>query len=104
LVSWAQAREWQLMALHGLGDTLFCGLAQAEAAEARYRQALTLARSIGRPARELAPLYYLLGETFWVRYRPEEMLAVAEEGLALPEVLESTARLFCGGLRFVLIP
>lgn len=74
--------EWKLAALSGLGK-LFFGIGRRTEAEAMLQEAVALALEIGTPPREVARLYYWLGEVlFWLDRSDEQVLA-CEKGLAL---------------------
>ncbi len=73
-------QTWRLEALAGLGQTCF-GIGEVNQAEAYLRQAVSLGRELGLPARELIRLFYWLGEVLFWQNRYEEPIHLGEEGL-----------------------
>jgi class 3 adenylate cyclase/tetratricopeptide (TPR) repeat protein/regulation of enolase protein 1 (concanavalin A-like superfamily) len=79
----AQARaEWRLAALKGLGQ-VYVGMGEVAGAEEPFRQALALGQEMRLAPRELARLYYWLGEAAFWQSRYDDMLRLGEEGLRL---------------------
>jgi tetratricopeptide (TPR) repeat protein/regulation of enolase protein 1 (concanavalin A-like superfamily) len=77
-----EGREARLRALKGLGQTYFEIGREAEAEEP-LRLAIAVAREIGLPPLERAPLYHWLGAVLHWMQRDEEAFPVCEEGHAL---------------------
>jgi tetratricopeptide (TPR) repeat protein len=74
--------EWRLAALRGLGQ-IYVGLGKLAEAEESLQQALALGREAGLTPRELVRLSYWLGEVLYWQSRPDELIRLGEEGLAL---------------------
>jgi tetratricopeptide (TPR) repeat protein len=75
-------REWRLASLKGLGQT-YHGMGQVAEAEECFRQAIALGKEMDLPRRARVRLYYWLCYMLLWQCRYHEILAVAEEGLAL---------------------
>jgi len=78
----ARQPEWQLTALSGLGKVYFDS-GRVNDAEAPLREAIALAKAMGKPVRERVRLSWWLGEVLFWQQRFEDMLHLGEEGLAL---------------------
>jgi tetratricopeptide (TPR) repeat protein len=76
------AGQCRLAALKGLAQ-LYLSVGRIVEAEERSRQAITLAKEMGLPARDIVRLYSALAESLWWQGRLEAMRSVGEEGLAL---------------------
>jgi DNA-binding SARP family transcriptional activator len=76
------ANEWRLGVLRGLGQVRYW-TGKAAAAEAHFREAITLAQRLGLAPRELVRLYFWLGEVLLHQYRADDASRNAREGLAL---------------------
>jgi class 3 adenylate cyclase/tetratricopeptide (TPR) repeat protein len=73
---------WRLEAHNGLGR-IALGLGHVTEAESHFREAIALGREIGLETPALVRLYYWLGDALFWQSRYEEMLSLAQEGLAL---------------------
>jgi tetratricopeptide (TPR) repeat protein len=81
----ASRKRWRLGAAKELGQIqAYLGGAKSTEAEDYLRQAITLGKEIGLAPRELVRLYYWLEEAlFWQGPRGDDLIRIAEEGLAL---------------------
>ncbi|MBI1926342.1 AAA family ATPase [Candidatus Poribacteria bacterium] len=76
--------DWRLAALKRLGQ-ISHGIGKLAEAEAYFQQAIALGRKMGLQARELAGLYYWLGDVLAWQERNDEVLRIGEEELTLLE-------------------
>jgi DNA-binding SARP family transcriptional activator/regulation of enolase protein 1 (concanavalin A-like superfamily) len=73
---------WRLEAAKGLGQ-VYLGLGKVREAEGALREAIALGQQAGLAPREMARLYYWLGESLWWQNRNDEQIRIGKEGLAL---------------------
>ncbi len=80
---WGETRmDWMLEALGGLGQA-FCIIGETDEGEAALHEAIALGKTLSMPARKAARLYHWLAEVLFWQNRPDEVIPIAEEGLAL---------------------
>jgi tetratricopeptide (TPR) repeat protein/regulation of enolase protein 1 (concanavalin A-like superfamily) len=74
-------KDWRLEALKGLGR-VYVGTDKIAEAEECFRKGVVLGQEIGLAPRELARLYFWLGEALYWQNRYDDMIRIGEEGLA----------------------
>ena len=70
----------ELETLSALGQVQF-GIGEVKEAEKNFRKAMTIGRENNLPPKEMAKLFYWLGEVLWWQNSYEEPLRLGEEGL-----------------------
>jgi DNA-binding SARP family transcriptional activator/class 3 adenylate cyclase/tetratricopeptide (TPR) repeat protein len=75
-------KEWRLAALKGLGTTYF-GVGRVSEAEEPLLKAISLGKALALPSQDLIRLCSWLGDVLWWEARYDDLMAVAEESLAL---------------------
>ncbi|MFN2230664.1 MAG: AAA family ATPase [Anaerolineae bacterium] len=89
---------WRLEAAKGLGH-VYLGLGKVREAEGALREAIALGQQADLTPREMARLYYWLGESLWWQDRNDEQIRIGEEGLALlGDESESVEAILMNGL------
>jgi class 3 adenylate cyclase/tetratricopeptide (TPR) repeat protein len=78
----AQVMRWRLEALKALG-LIYHNTSREDEAGEYFQQAIAVAREMGLSAHEVVRLYGWLAEVLWWQSRYDEIIRLAEEGLAL---------------------
>ena len=77
-----EREDWKLEALRGLGE-VYLGIGKVVEAEEAFEEAITLAKEMELPPRQLARLYDWIAEALWWQGRSDEVIRYGEMGLEI---------------------